>query len=414
MIKKRSVVSWCLFDWAHSVYPALIVTFIFSTYLTKSVASTPVLGTQYFSTAIAIAGVIMAVLSPFLGAIADYSKGRKKWLAVLVSGILLASILMFFTQPKPSWLIYGVILLSFGNLCYELSLLFYNSLLIDLVTEKEIGRVSGWGWGIGYFGSNICLMIALFFFVKGHWLSHHNDLNIRATTLLVAVWFAIFSLPLFLWTPDNRTNVKPAGQAIKAGLFHLFQSFREMKKNKSMFCYILAHMFYIDGVNTLLAFIGIYAAGVLHMPFSSIILFAIVSNIVGGVGAIGLSYLDDAWGSKQVVTLCLVCIIVLTIFILSFPGLSCFWTFGLCMSFFMGAVQAASRSLMAHLIDKDKISQSFGLYNLSGRITTFIGPMFVALLVTEFHSQRLGLSVTILLMLLGLFLLKFVKMPVSQ
>ncbi len=169
---KKAIIAWCLFDWANSAFPAVVLTFVFATYFTQAIASNKIVGTAEWGNMIAIAGITIAILSPIFGAIADHEGRRKPWIAVFALFAILSSMLLWFALPQQQYVHWTLACVMLGIIGFEISTVFYNSMLKDLVTEKYVGRVSGWAWGIGYIGGLVCLIIALFAFVQtgGHWL----------------------------------------------------------------------------------------------------------------------------------------------------------------------------------------------------------------------------------------------------
>ena len=232
MAGKRAILSWCLYDWANSAYPTLILTFIFGTYVTKAVAETPEAGTAAWGYAVGAGGLVVAVMSPVLGAVADQGGRRKPWLAVFSAAAIGGAALMWYTRPETSWLLYALVLVVLSNVAFEFATVFYNAMLPDLVRHDRVGRVSGWGWGIGYIGGLACLVIALFGFVQADeplfGVGTEDAAHVRATTLLTAAWYAVFALPLFLFTPDRTSTRKPVGAAVRDGLATVRRTIRDL------------------------------------------------------------------------------------------------------------------------------------------------------------------------------------------
>jgi UMF1 family MFS transporter len=409
--QQRSILAWCFFDWAHSAFPTLITTFIFSTYFIQSVASNKMVGTSQWGYALGLSGLFVALLSPFIGAVGDVCSSKKSWLAFFLALNVIATALLFFVQPQTSWVIYALICFAIANIAYELSQVFYNSLLVTISPKGMIGRISGWGWGLGYFGGLSCLSIALLVFVKSRVVSHDNALNIRSIMLLAACWFVVFAIPLFLWTQEPETKTKLHFKTFIIALKQLQQTLKSALKQRALFLFLIAHLLYIDGLNSLLAFGGIFAAGTFHMSYHAILVFAIALNISAGFGAVSFAYLDDRLGSKRIILFSLIALIILSGCLLCTHQLRWFWIFSLLLGWFVGPVQAASRSFMAHLAPQKQLSEMFGLYNLSGYLTASIGPLCIAWLTAHFHSQRVGLSSVVVLMSLGLIVLCYVRKP---
>ncbi len=402
---------WCVFDWAHSAFPTVIITFVFGTYFIRSVADSTIKGTAYWGWLIGVSGIVVALLSPVLGSIADYTGRRKPWLAVFTLSNIILTGLLFFTLPSPSWIWWALIVLFFATVTYEFTQVFYNAMMVSIAPKQKVGRISGWGWGLGYFGGLLCLAIALIFFIKGKGVSRTEDLNIRLTTLLVAAWFLIFGIPLFLFTPDVEKTDKTSREAIVQGIKELWNTLKEIKKYRSVFLFIIAHLFYIDGLSTLFIFAGIYAAGTFHMSYTQILYYAMILNVSAGIGAVIFAWVDDFVGPKFTICFSLVAMIVAGSLVLVVKSVLWFWILSAVVGFFVGPTQAASRSYMARLAPPHLINQMFGIYQLSGRITTFIGPILVGVLTEVYKSQRAGMAVVFVMMLIGYFILLAVPKP---
>lgn len=406
--------AWSLYDWGNSAFPTVITTFIFATYFTQVIAQDPISGTHQWGDATAIAGLVVALLSPILGAIVDQKGKRKPWIACFTLLAIISSALLWFAKPSHDYVYWVLTWVVLGTIGFEIATVFYNAMLHDLVPTGEIGRLSGWAWGIGYAGGLACLVIALLFVqakVPGIALETKTAEQIRISGPLVAIWFALFSLPLFLFTPDKFATRCDLKMSIRKGLTFLMHSLRNLRHDKDVWKFLLAQMIYIDGLNTLFAFGGIYAAGTFGLNTEEIIKFGIAMNVTAGIGAIGLAWLDDYLGSKTTILISLMGLVGFGTALLFVHSVFWFWVLALSIGLFVGPVQAASRSLMAHLAPPERMSEIFGLYALSGKATAYVGPWLVGLITLSFHSQRVGMAVVMVLLLLGAIMLMFVRSP---
>lgn len=413
MISKKptgrlGIFSWMLFDWAHAAFPTVIITFIFSTYFMNHVAHNELKGTAYWGWMMSVSGIVIAILSPFIGSIADYTGRRKPWLMSLLLINIIFTILLWMVKPSADYILLALVLVGIANVAYELTQIFYNGMMVDIAPSGKIGRMSGWGWAFGYLGGLVCLVISLFFFIKSGWFSSANGLNVRAVTIFVSAWFLVFAVPLFLYTPDT----KPTGVTIWSGCCRggrsLWHTIKKIHEYEGIFMYLLAHLIYIDGLNTLFIFAGIFAAGSFHMNYTQIVIFAIVLNVTAGIGAFLFAWVDDWLGPKFTIGISLFALLVLGAGVLLTHSIVWFWVIGSAVGLFVGPVQAASRSYMAQLAPKELLNQMFGIYQLSGRITAFIGPVLVSAVTEAYASQRAGMSMVFFMMLIGLILLLFV------
>ncbi len=412
---RRAQFAWCLYDWANSGFPTVIVTFVFAAYFSRAVADNPIDGTAAWGQALAVSGILIAVLSPILGSIADRTGRRKPWLGAFAAITVVATALLWYTRPDPADMLWALAFFVIANTAFEIGNVFYNAMLPGLVSRDRIGRLSGWSWGLGYMGGLACLGMLLVLFVQAErplfGLDKEEAEHIRIVGPMVALWFAIFAIPTFLWVPDEAGIRVRAGEAIRTGLAQLISTLREIRRHANIARFLLARLFYVDGMNTMFAFGGIYAAGTFGMSFEEIIQFGIALNVTAGLGAAGFAWLDDRIGSKQTVQIGIVGLIAFGVPLLVVESKTAFWLLALPLGIFMGPVQAASRSLMAHLAPAELRTEMFGLYALSGKVTSFAGPAVLAWATLTFESQRAGMTTIIAFFAVGLVLMAFVAAP---
>ncbi len=407
---RRAVAAWCLYDWANSAFPAVITTFVFATYFTQGVAADPVTGTAQWGHALAVAGFVIAILSPVLGSVADLTGRRKAWLGLFSLCTTLAIASLWFVRPSPDSVLLALIGIAVATVAFEVSLVFYNALMPDLAPASHIGRISGWGWGLGYAGGIVCLGLVLVLFVQTDvplfGLEKASAEHVRAAAPFSALWYALFALPLFFLVPESRGMRMPFGQAIGRGLNDLASTVRMLwKTERRVFWFLVAQMIYADGLTTLFAFGGIYAAGTFGMELSEVIVFGIALNLTAGLGAFAFAWIDDWIGARRTIAIALGAIIVISAALLVIDSKTLFWIFGLALGVFFGPVQAASRSMMARLAPSEHRAQMFGLFALSGRVTAFLGPAFLAWATALAGSQRAGMATILVFFAVGLGLL---------
>ncbi len=412
---RRAVVSWCLFDWANSAFPTLIVTFVFAAYFTRVIAETPEQGTAQWGTAISVSALFVAVASPVLGAVADQGGRRKPWLLVTSLLCIASSALLWYMTPELQWVWLPLALVALANASFEMGQVFYNAMLAEIAPPSHLGRLSGWAWGMGYAGGLICLTLALVFFVQPEdplfGLRKESAEHVRITGPLVALWFALFAIPLFLWTPDKPASGLPYAQAVTRGLAVLGDTLRHLRRFRNVAIFLSAHMIYTDGLNTLFAFGGIYAAGSFGMTFDEILVFGILLNIAAGLGAAAFAWVDDWIGPKRTVIIALLGLIAFSAAILLVEDKLWFYLLGCAIGTLIGPAQAASRSFMARLAPADMRTEMFGLYALSGKATAFVGPALVGWVTLWSDSQRAGMATILAFFLVGLVLLLAVRPP---
>ncbi len=410
---KLAVISWCLFDWAISSFPVLITTFIFATYFTEKVAVNKIIGTTQWGEANGLAGLIIAVFSPIFGAIADHQGQRKPWLRMLLPAVIISAAALWFVKPSPDYVTWALFWIVIGTTALETGTLFYNAMLNEIAPRDWLGRLSGWGWGAGYAGGLVALIFTLNIFILNDsaWLglNHATAEQIRICGPFVAVWIILFSWPLFAFTPDRPSTGVSLIHATRMGLRTLGNTLRILPRYRNILIFLLARMLYIDGLITIFAFGGIYAAGVFGMDTAQVIQFGICMNIAAGIGAAIMGWLDDARGPKITIHCALLLMIICGLGMLLVHSKSWFWIFGMGLSLGVGPVQAASRSLLIRIAPQELMTEFFGLYNFSGKATSFMGPWMLALVTGVFASQRAGMSTVFFLMAAGGILLFFVR-----
>ena len=355
----------------------------------------------------------MAVLGPFFGAIADHGGRRKPWIGAFTVLCIAASALLWLARPDAGFVMLALVLVGIGNFAFEMGMVFYNAMLPGLAPKGRMGRLSGWGWGLGYAGGLACLVVALVALVEAEvplfGLDKDEAEHLRATGPLVAVWMAVFAVPFFLWTPDRKGSLSPGGvsalEAVRRGIRTLIETLRRVREYASIWRYLLARMIYTDGLNTLFAFGGIYAVGTFGMDFSELIVFGIAMNVTAGVGAAVFAWIDDWVGPKRVIQISVAMLGVLGAALVVVESKAMFWAFALPLGVFVGPAQAASRSLMAHLAPAELRTEMFGLYALSGKATAFMGPALLAWMTVAFESQRAGMATILVFFAVGLALL---------
>lgn len=414
-VGRRGIVAWCLYDWANSSFPTVIITFVFAAYFTSQVAESDAVGTALWGNAMSLSALFVALTAPLFGAIADNGGRRKPWIAFFSVLCVLIGAGLWSIAPEQSHIWRALILAGLANAAFELGQVFYNAMLPEIAPPRLLGRVSGWAWAAGYAGGLVCLAICLFVFAlpdqPPFGLDKESFEHVRATGPFVALWFAVFCLPMFLMTPDRAAAGLPMGQALRSGLGQLLRTFAEVRRYGNIARFLIARMLYIDGLNTLFAFGGIYAAGTFGMGFQEILVFGILLNVTSGLGAAAFAWVDDWLGSKPTIIIAVAALTVLGGAILLVETKTWFMILGAALGIFIGPAQAASRTLMARLAPSDMRTEMFGLYAFSGKATAFLGPALVGWVTLWADSQRAGMATILLFFVAGLVLLLPVKEP---
>lgn len=435
----RGARAWMLFDWANQPFYTLIITFIFAPYVVGQVASDPVAGQALWANLQLAGAICIAALAPLLGAVADAAGPRKPWIAAFALLFCAGCIGLWTVTPgmDPIWPLAAFFLVAFVG--SEFMLIFVNAMLPDLDPRSEMGRISGSGWAMGYAGGVIVLILVLAFVAPSgdsgktllgleplFGLDPHTGGPQRAMGPLTALWFLVFALPMFLFTPDvpRRLGLSAAaGQGVRS----LKATVRKLPRQPNLLRYFIASMIYRDALAGLFAFGGIYASGILGWGITQLGIFGIVAALTGAVGAWAGGWADRSFGPKPVIVTAIVGLIVVSIIALTtsrnmvllipvaaesaLPDLI-FYACGGALGAGAGALQAASRTFLVHLAEgRLPMTEAFGLYALAGKATAFLAPLSIGITTQLTGSQALGVSPVIALFALGLGLLYWVKTP---
>ena len=413
---RRGLIGWALYDWGNSPFTTLIITFVFAAYFSRGIVGDEVQAQALWGYATGIGAVFIAILSPVVGAIADAGGRRKPWLFTFTALCVVCSALLWFAEPAPGAIFLAMVLVILGNIGFEFGIIFNNAMLGDIVDEERLGRWSGWGWGLGYFGGLAALFVMLFGFIQTDrpWfgIGTENAANIRIVGPLVAVWFALFVIPLFLFTPDRPASVLPVGDRVCRGMSALGTTLRGLTgEHANVLRFLLARMIYNDGLVIIFAMGGIYAAGRFDMEQAELIQFGIVLNVTAGLGAVVFAWIDDWRGSKVAITTALIGLTGAGVGAVVVDDVIWFWVWGAVLGIFVGPAQAASRSFMARIAPPGLRTEFFGLFALSGKATAFLGPLVAATVTSWSGSQSMGLGTAVVFFLVGLALLLTVREP---
>lgn len=438
-VDRKGIWGWMFFDWAAQPFHTLLITFIFARYFAAEVAPDPETGQIWWGWMLAAVGLVIALLSPVLGAIADATGPRKPWMIMFSLLALFGATMLWTAEPAgaalPVLVFFGIALIG-----VEFAAVFNNAVMPDLVSREQLGRLSGNGWALGYIGGVVSLILVLGFMVESSPGSGVTLLGVtpifgladvpgggeRGTGPLTALWYLVFILPFFLFTPDTAKRAKVTG-AVAKGLSDLWKTIKTLPSQPSLFAYLGSSMFYRDALNGLFGFGGIYAGGVLGWGATQLGVFGIATAVTGAIGAWLGGKFDDRFGPKAVITFSIIVLIavcftvvttdrnmVLLMPVMDAPGGFApadiaFYLCGCLIGAAAGPIQAASRTLMADQAEEGQMTEAFGLYALSGKATSFLAPALVAIATDVFDSQRLGVTPIILLFLIGMFLLPLVK-----
>ncbi|WP_275786692.1 MFS transporter [Pararhizobium gei] len=448
-LRRRGLWGWMLFDWAAQPFFTVVITFIFGPYFVSRLTDDPVHGQAMWGYTITIAGFIIAVLSPVLGSIADQTGRRKPWIGVFAVIKITALLLLWYAVPG-SPLIYPFILIVLASVAAEFSIVFNDSMMPRLVSESQIGRISNIAWGLGYLGGMIVLISVVGLLAadpeSGKTILGLDPLfglnpltgdDARVTGPIAGLWYLVFILPMFLFTPDAPHVPLKAAAAVRTGLTELWRTIAELKERTGLLKFLIARMIFQDGVNGLLALGGTFAAGMFAWQTVELGVYGIILNVVAIGGCLVAGGLDSRLGSKTIILASLICLTIALLGIVSTgPGYTLFGLlqlspadsgglfgtaaekayilFGLLVGIAFGPVQASSRSYLARSVSPEEAGRFFGLYALSGRATSFLAPAAVATVTLATGSARLGMATLVVFLAVGLLILLKIPYPANK
>lgn len=446
--ERKGLFGWMMFDYAAQPFFTVVTTFIFGPYFVSRLSDSPETGQAVWSFGIAAAGFLIAILSPVLGSIADQTGPRKPWIGVFVFLKVAALFALWYAVPGSN--LYWVILVYIAAMvAAEFSIVFNDSMLPSLTTKAEIGKVSNIAWGLGYAGGMIMLIFVVGFLaadpVTGKTYLGLDPLfgldpaeaeGDRITGPLAAVWYIVFVLPMFFFTPD-KSDRRKWGEAVRNGMAELKSTITEARQRMGIFRFLIARMIYQDGVNALLVLGGAFAASMFAWGTGEIGIYGIILNVVAIPACFAAAWLDTAFGSKRIVLASIICLCIATLGIISTgPGYTLFGmidlpgedtgglfgtpaekayvVYGLLIGLAFGPIQASSRSWLARSVSTEEAGRYFGLYALAGRATSFLAPLLVGIITSVFVSQRAGMAVILVFLLVGYLIARGTPYPADN
>ena len=404
-LRRKNVLAWSFYDFGSSAFNTLMVTFIFNYYFVNVLVGDSQYGTVLWTRAINLSAVIVALISPILGAVADYSARKKLFLVGFALQSVIFTVLLFFVGPGAA--VPALWLFLIANTGFEAANVFYYAFLPEVAEARVIGRVSGFGFFLGYMGGLLSLALGLG--MVRAWLPETDHLNVRATLLLVAGWYLVFSLPMFFLVKEQAVRRPVQGGYLRHGFSRLAETVRHARHYREAGKLLIARMIYNDGLTTVIAMAAIYAAAVLGMTLEQVLTMAIALNLAAGIGAFGFGYLDDRIGGKKTIAISLVALTVAGIVGVGTSSVAGFWVAALLIGLMMGPNQSASRSLLSRLVPEHKHAEFFGLYAFSGKMSSIFGPLVYGAVVASTGNHKLAMSSIVAFFLVGLFLLQFVR-----
>ena len=414
----RKVLAWAMWDWGTQPFASVITTFVFSVYLVSSAFGDKDTLTQQLAWATAAGGVFIALLAPVLGQGSDrrgrrmFHLRRQTWLLAVVSAA------MYFVAPEPGYFWLGAVLLAGGNVVTEIANVNYYAAIDQVSTSRNVGRVSGLGWGLGYLGGITILLLIIV--VLG---SDFSAEDVRFAMLMCGAWTVLFTIPIFLALKDRKPSAPVESLGVIGSYRRLFESIAGLwRTSRNTLYFLLASALFRDGLAGVFTFGGVLAAGTFGFEFSEVVIFGVAANVVAGLSTMAFGLLDDKLGPKTVILISLASLVLLGtgVFVFHDSGKSAFWVLGLAMCLFVGPAQSASRSFLARMIPAGMSGEIFGLYATTGRAVSFLSPLLFGLGIglgalvlggSEAQTQHWGILGVVLVLLAGLVVITFVKEP---
>jgi len=404
-LRRGKILSWTLFDFANTAFYVLILTVGYPLYFKKVIVN-GVEGDALWGISFSLSMLIVAILSPILGAVADYGAGKKRFLWLFTILCVLSTAALFFVQG--SMIVMGMIFLILANIGFEAGLVFYDAFLPEITTERSYGRVSGYGFAMGYVGSLVTLLIAMPLYSGG--FEPGNLLNVRLSFLIAAGLFFLFALPLFIVVPDPQRHASLKLDFVAIGLNRIRSTFREFPQYRNVAKFLLAYFIYIDAVNTIIIFSSIFADETLKLSVQDIIVFFAIVQTSAIIGSVLFGILADKIGHKKtlVISLFLWLIVVAVAYFVTDAAM--FFAVGVFAGVALGSSQSSSRSMMTTIIPKEKKTEFFGFYSFFGKASAILGPALFGV-VSSYANQRIALVSVGVLLVVGLLLLNRVEEP---
>jgi UMF1 family MFS transporter len=398
---RGAVAAWGFWDWAFSAFNAVATTFVFNTYLSGSAFGNPAHESELLGVFTAVAGIVIAIVAPVAGQRTDASGRRKLWLAINSGVVTLCLVGTVFVRNEPGYLWLGLACIAVGTVFYELASVFYNSLLPLVSTPRTVGKVSAFGWSMGYFGGIVLLVIILVFFVEGgtsttsgllH-IPNAGGLDVRLAMLVAAAWAAGFSIPVFLKVkvPPPAAGIAAERTGFLAAYGVLFRNVRDIwRVSPNTIWFLLASAIFRDGLTGVFTFGGVLGHVAFGLSTKHVLVFGIAANVIAGIATVSCGRLDDRLGPKPVIVASLIgisgCAVLL--FAARAEGAVVFWVFGLILCAFVGPAQSASRTFLSRIIPPGREGEVFGLYATTGRAAIWLSPALYSLAIALSPDTR--------------------------
>ncbi|MCV7057833.1 MFS transporter [Mycolicibacterium gilvum] len=419
---RARVWAWAMWDFGATAVNAIVITFVFTVYLTAVVGddlpgdTTPA---SWLGRALAAAGIVVALLAPVTGVWVDAPARRRRALTVLTGMVVLLTASLSLIRDDHHYLLPALVLLACTAACSELATVPYNAMLRELSTPRTSGRISGFGLALGYFGSVLALLVVYLGFISGDGdtrgllaLPAADGQNVRAAMLLVAAWFALFALPLLISAPRHTGPETTPAVGFLGAYRRLWQEIgREWRRDRNFVYYLGASAVFRDGLTGVFTFGAVLGVNVYGVSQADVLLFGVAACVVAALGSVAGGRVDDRVGSKPVIVASLVALIAVGLTLMVLSGPMAFWACGLLLCLFIGPTLSSARTLMMRMSAHGKEGVTFGLYTTAGRAATFLAPWLFSVFIDVFDSYRAGMGGLVFVLALGLLLFLPVRVP---
>jgi UMF1 family MFS transporter len=418
--RRRAVAAWALWDWGSSAYSTIVTSFVFAPYLTGVVAKNrppgALSGETWLAISLFVAGLCVAAIAPVTGQRSDAGGRRKRNLAIWSALVIASTVGLFFVRDDYRYLWLGLVLLAAGSAFLEFAQVSYNAMLQQISNPSNVGRISGLGWGSGYLGGIVVMLLSFVLFIQPEvglfGVTAEGGLKYRALALVVAVWFAFWSIPIFLAVPEipptrgiPRVSFLASYRVLAHDVRALFRS------DRHAVWFLLASALYRDGLVAIFSFGAVLAVSVYGLSAADVVIFGVAANVVAALGAGGAGIVEDRIGPKPVILGSLAALVATSVVLLFAHGSTTFWIFGLLLCLWVGPAQSSSRTYVVRLAPAGREGEMFGLYATTGRAVSFLAPGLFALFSGVFDSPRMGIIGIVLVLLAGLLALSRVEPP---
>jgi len=412
---KRSIVAWALYDWANSAFATTVMAGFFPVFFTAywAVGASSEQGTFYLGFANSLGSLIVALLAPFLGAIADWGSYKKRLLAffALLGSVMTASL---FILSSGSWPL-AVLFYSLGVVGFSGANTFYDALLPFVASEKKVDFVSSLGYSLGYIGGGLLFLVNVLMFLNPSWFGiASQESAIKISFVIVGIWWVAFTIPLLvLVKEEQREKTLTLRQSISKGLHVTTETIRSFRKLKTIALFLAAYWLYIDGVDTIIRMAVNYGSS-LNFPSDSLIIALLITQFVAFPAALGYSAFGKRIGVRQALMVAIAAYIIIAILGFFMTKVLHFYLLAICIGLFQGGIQALSRSYYTRLIPKERSAEFFGFFNMLGKFAAIIGPALMGIVTLITGSTRMGILSLILLFVGGFLLLRLVNEEKGQ